>query len=170
MAAKFSKSVSPRARGVYDAAIVADNTIPWGGHGAAGFDMALRDALPEKLRKAGVTFAALTIAEDNVSTSEAIALLGAEYRYWRARSDTCRVVHTAEDIRRAKAEAAMEGRTLRAFVMDAVVHELDRAAGVTAPRQRVNLPLVRSRHPGSLRITGETVAAALAAEDLHVLA
>jgi hypothetical protein len=30
--------------------------------------------------------------------------------------------------RRAKAETAMRGRTLRAFILDAVVHELDGAA------------------------------------------
>ena len=72
--------------------------------------------------------------------------------------------------RRAKAEAAMEGRTLRAFVMDAVVHELDRAAGNRPSRKRVKLPLIRSSRPGTLHITGDTVASALAAEDLNVLA
>ena len=72
--------------------------------------------------------------------------------------------------RRAKAEAAMEGRTLRAFVMDAVVHELDRGAGNTPPGKRVKLPLIRSSRPGSLRITGDTMASAMLAEDLHVLA
>ena len=64
----------------------------------------------------------------------------------------------------------MEGRTLRAFVMDAVVHELDRVVGHTPARKRVKLPLVRSKHPGSLQITGDVVADAMVAEDLHVLA
>ena len=72
--------------------------------------------------------------------------------------------------RQAKAEAAMEGRALRTFILDAVVHELDRAKGANAPRKRITLPLVRSRRPGALRITGDSVADALAAEDQHVLA
>ena len=72
--------------------------------------------------------------------------------------------------RQAKAEAALEGRALRAFILDAVVHELDRTRESDRARQRVSLPLVRSRRPGSLRITGDTVADALAAEDRHVLA
>ena len=72
--------------------------------------------------------------------------------------------------RRAKAEAAMEGRTLRAFVMDAVTHKLDRASGKTRRNRRVALPLVRSSRPGTLHVTGDTVAAALMAEDQHVSA
>jgi hypothetical protein len=72
--------------------------------------------------------------------------------------------------RQAKAEAAMEGRALRAFILDAVVHELDRAKEAGRARRRIALPLVRSRRPGSLRITGDTVADALAAEDKHALA
>ena len=72
--------------------------------------------------------------------------------------------------RRAKAEAAMEGRALRAFILDAVEHELARAKEGGLPRRRVKLPLIRSRRPGSLLITGEAVAASLAAEDAHALA
>ena len=72
--------------------------------------------------------------------------------------------------RRVKSEAAMEGRTLRAFIMDAVVHELEHATGGSSPSKRVKLPLIRSKCPGSLRITGDTVAKALLVEDLHALA
>jgi len=64
----------------------------------------------------------------------------------------------------------MEGRALRAFILDAVVHELDRAREAGRARRRVALPLVRSRRPGALRITGDTVADTLAAEDKHALA
>jgi hypothetical protein len=71
--------------------------------------------------------------------------------------------------RRAKAEAALEGRSLRAFVLDAVVHELEHLE--CEPKgKRIELPLVRSRHPGSLRLDGKRVAEALAAEDLNALA
>ena len=69
--------------------------------------------------------------------------------------------------RRAKAEAAMEGRTLRAFIMDAVVHELEQGGKGGVTRRRVRLPLVRSKRPGSLCITGDIVANALMAEDLN---
>ena len=72
--------------------------------------------------------------------------------------------------RRAKSAAALEGKTLRSFVVDALSHELGgRAKGAEGGR-RVTLPLVRSRNPGSLSITADTVADALNAEDLHALA
>jgi hypothetical protein len=69
--------------------------------------------------------------------------------------------------RRAKAETAMRGRTLRAFILDAVVHELDGGVSDAAVRRRVKLPLVRSRRPGSLKITADTVAEAMLTEDVH---
>jgi hypothetical protein len=72
--------------------------------------------------------------------------------------------------RRAKAETAMQGRTLRAFIMDAVVHELERSTEENSRRKRVRLPLIRSSRPGSLQISEETVANALMVEDLHALA
>jgi hypothetical protein len=71
--------------------------------------------------------------------------------------------------RRAKAEAAMEGRPLRDFILDAVVHELEQTTrGSSPPSRRVKLPLVRSKHPGAVRITGDAVSSALVAEDVHV--
>ena len=98
-------------------------------------------------------------------------------RFIDGKTEICLYVHMKTTVvlpdpvfRRAKAEAAMEGRTLRAFVMDAVVHELDRAAGHTPSRKRVRLPLVRSNRSGTLHITGDTVAEAMQAEDRHVLA
>ena len=72
--------------------------------------------------------------------------------------------------RRAKAETAMQGRTLRAFIMDAVVHELERSTDQNSTRKRVKLPLIRSSRPGALQVSEETVANALMAEDLHALA
>ena len=75
-----------------------------------------------------------------------------------------------EIFRRAKAEAAMDGVTLSAFMMDAVVNKLEHGTKIRTPRRQVKLPLVRSRRPGKLHITGDAVARALAAEDLHALA
>ena len=80
------------------------------------------------------------------------------------------VVLPDDVFRRAKAETAMQGRTLRSFILDAVMHELDVSKSVPSSRKRVKLPLVRSARPGSLHITGDTVANALLADDIRVLA
>jgi hypothetical protein len=80
------------------------------------------------------------------------------------------VVLPDDVFRRAKAETAMQGRTLRAFILDAVVHELDGTICEASPRRRVKLPLVRSRRPGSLRITADIVAETMLKEDTHVSA
>jgi hypothetical protein len=72
--------------------------------------------------------------------------------------------------RRVKVETATHGRTLRAFILEAVVHELEGDAGRASHRRRVKLPLVPSRHPGSLRITADTIASALLEEDVRALA
>jgi hypothetical protein len=80
------------------------------------------------------------------------------------------VVLPDDVFRRAKAETAMQGRTLRAFILDVVVHELAGATRSTSDRRRVTLPLVHSRHPGSLRLTADTVAEAMLKEDVHVSA
>jgi hypothetical protein len=69
--------------------------------------------------------------------------------------------------RQVKATAALEGKTLRAFIMQAVCHEIDRDANRKRKGHRTKLPLVRSKRPGSLRITGATVAKALETEDLN---
>ena len=69
--------------------------------------------------------------------------------------------------RRVKATAALEGKNLRTFITEALVHELEGSAGREG-RKRVRLPLVPSKHPGSLKITGQTVANVLAGEDTHV--
>ena len=59
---------------------------------------------------------------------------------------------------------------MRAFIMDAVVHELEHSAGGDSPGRKVKVPLIRSKRPGSLRLTGDAVAKALLEEDLHALA
>ncbi len=73
-------------------------------------------------------------------------------------------------LRRAKAAAALEGKSLKVFLTEAVVHELQRSAIKKISRKRVLLPLVPSKHPGTLRLTAEKIAQALSQEDLHALA
>ena len=73
-------------------------------------------------------------------------------------------------LRRAKAAAALEGKNLRMFLTEAVAHELQRSAINKISPKRVSLPLVPSKHPGTLRLTAEKIAQALSREDLHVLA
>ena len=65
--------------------------------------------------------------------------------------------------RRAKAEASLRGTSLKRFIATALEHELKR--NKTSPSKPVNLPLVPSDKPGSVRITAERVAAALDNED-----
>jgi hypothetical protein len=72
--------------------------------------------------------------------------------------------------RQAKAATALQGRTLRSFILTAIVHELEDTGRVRQPASRVRLPLVRSRRPGKLKITGQDVSRALLAEDADALA
>jgi hypothetical protein len=72
--------------------------------------------------------------------------------------------------RRAKAVAALEGKSLKTFVLEALTRELRNRANPKAGPKRVKLPLISSQRPGSLHITGDTIADALNAEDLHALA
>jgi len=64
----------------------------------------------------------------------------------------------------------LDGKTLKAFVVDALSHELGARAKGSQEGRRMTLPLVPSCNPGSLSITADTVADALNAEDLHALA
>lgn len=72
-------------------------------------------------------------------------------------------------LRRAKAAAALEGKSLRMFLTNAVTHELQRSAIKKISRKRVSLPLVPSKHPGTLHLTAEKIAQALSQEDIHSL-
>jgi len=68
-------------------------------------------------------------------------------------------------VRQAKAAAALEGKSLKSFLAEAVRARLQGTRATKSRGHRVRLPLVRSKRPGSLRITGDTVAKALEAED-----
>ena len=72
--------------------------------------------------------------------------------------------------RRAKAAAALEGKSLKAFLMEAVTNELGRSVEKKIARKKVSLPLVPSNRPGSLQLTSDDIAQFLNQEDLHALA
>ena len=73
-------------------------------------------------------------------------------------------------LRRAKAAAALEGKSLKAFLTEAVVHELERGVDRKIARKRVSLPLVPSNRPGTLQLNSDDIAHVLSREDLHALA
>lgn len=52
--------------------------------------------------------------------------------------------------RRLKARAASEGKTTKALILGGVEYVL--AAEPSSPRRRVELPLVRSKRPGTVRL------------------
>jgi len=72
--------------------------------------------------------------------------------------------------RRAKAAAALEGKRLKEFLTEAVVHELERSADRKIVRKTVSLPLVPSNRPGTLHLTSDDIARVLSREDIHALA
>ena len=73
-------------------------------------------------------------------------------------------------LRRAKAAAALEGKSLKVFLMEAIVHELDRYAEKKIVRKKVSLPLVPSNRPGTLQLNADDIAHILDQEDHHALA
>ncbi len=73
-------------------------------------------------------------------------------------------------LRRAKAAAALEGKSLKTFLTEAIVHEIERNADKKIIRKKVSLPIVRSKNPGTLRITSDDIANILSQDDSHALA
>jgi hypothetical protein len=69
--------------------------------------------------------------------------------------------------RKVKAVSSLRGLTLKQFITRAIEHELQ-GNPLRLDRRRVDLPLVRSNRPGSVRATPEQIAALLEGEDLHV--
>lgn len=69
--------------------------------------------------------------------------------------------------RKAKAVSSLQGTTLKEFITRAVEHELAGSA-VRLESRRVDFPLVRSRRPGSVRVTPDHIAKLLENEDLNV--
>ena len=57
--------------------------------------------------------------------------------------------------RRVKSVAALRGSTLREFIQEALQRAVTSDRGVR--RRKVRLPLVRSKHPGALRLTNADI-------------
>jgi hypothetical protein len=69
--------------------------------------------------------------------------------------------------RKAKAFAALKGITLKQFLIRIVERELA-TNKVTVENKRVRLPLVPSKRPGSIDISGERISRVIDSEDLDV--
>ena len=73
-------------------------------------------------------------------------------------------------IRRAKAAAALQGKSLKSFLTEAVIHELERRVDKKISRRRVSLPLIPSNRPGKLQLNADVIAKVLDNEDYRALA
>jgi hypothetical protein len=69
---------------------------------------------------------------------------------------------------KVKVTASVKGMSMKTFITKAVEHEIE-AQTVHLDSRKVELPLVPSKHPGSLSITSEEIAKLLEHEDLHGL-
>lgn len=98
-------AISPRARQIYESAIVCDNTVPWAGMPFG--NPVLRDALPVKIKSAGVTFASFTVSGDGIDSTSTLKTLAAEFRYWEERSADYLLVKKATDIVQAKRDGQL---------------------------------------------------------------
>ena len=72
-------------------------------------------------------------------------------------------------LRRAKATASLNGKTLKAFVTEALEAKVAEDGERAARPKRAQFPLVPSMAPGSVHLDGQAVAAALEAEDARAL-
>lgn len=94
--------MNDRVAAILDQAIACDMTCPWVAQG----DLALRDALPERYRSSGWSYVSLTLAGDD-DMATAIQTIAATRRFIEALSDSCVLVETVDDIRRAKREGKL---------------------------------------------------------------
>ena len=72
-------------------------------------------------------------------------------------------------LRRAKAVASLQGKSLKVFVTEALEERVAGAAGGEFGSRRVQLPLVPSSNPGSVDPDPEAIAGLLEAEEVRVL-
>ena len=70
-------------------------------------------------------------------------------------------------LRRAEAAAALQGKSLEAFVTEALEERVGRALG-RGSRRRLRFPLVPSSRPGSVDLTSDDISGILEAEDSGV--
>jgi membrane dipeptidase len=86
-----------------DAAIACDMTCPW----VAAGDETLRDALPERYRTSGWTYVSLTVASDGNDIASTMQTIAATRRMIDELPETCVLVKSVDDIRRAKREGKL---------------------------------------------------------------
>lgn len=67
-------------------------------------------------------------------------------------------------LRRAEAAAALQGKSLEAFVAEALEEKVGRAVG-RGPGRRLRFPLVASDRPGSVNLASEDIARIMESED-----
>ncbi|MEI7899440.1 MAG: hypothetical protein WCK89_04255 [bacterium] len=67
--------------------------------------------------------------------------------------------------RQVKIRAAQEGRSLKTLITQALERELVAAAAPAVPTATPTLPVIRSRRPGSLRITPGEISELLVREE-----
>ena len=70
--------------------------------------------------------------------------------------------------RQVKAASALKGVSLKEFISAAIEHELE-TQKIRLENRKVSLPLVPSKHPGSLKIDSDIIAKFLEQDDYHVL-
>lgn len=70
-----------------------------------------------------------------------------------------------ELLRRAKAQAASRGESLKAWLTRAVAAELEKDARASPPRERVVLPLFGDSRGPAVDVTAADIARALAADE-----
>lgn len=92
--------MNDRTNALLKQVIACDMTVPW----VAAGDEKLRDALPERMRGAGWTYVSMTVASDGNDMAMTMHMIAEIRRYFDDRADTCILVKTVEDIRRAKRE------------------------------------------------------------------
>ena len=68
-------------------------------------------------------------------------------------------------LRRAKAIAAIEGKSLKRLLTEALERELRRRGEAESSPKRVTLPLVPSENPGSVHLGAEKIADILEHQD-----
>jgi hypothetical protein len=62
-----------------------------------------------------------------------------------------------ETYRSLKMKAALDGKTVREIVLEAVTIRLRSASEMSKPKRGPRFPVIRSKHPGSLKLGEEGV-------------
>jgi membrane dipeptidase len=95
--------MNERTKALLDTAIACDMTCPW----VAVGDHTLRDAMPERYRTSGWTYVSLTVASDGDDIASTMQTIAATRRMIDTHSETCLLVKSVDDIRRAKQEGKL---------------------------------------------------------------